>query len=257
MSATPLPKGETQPQLRQLEKDLQELKKRLVREAVSAVGMLEAALAALWKLDKAAAKEVRRRDDSIDVEEVKIEELALRMMALQQPFARDFRVLAFILKANSSIERVGDHATSIAKVTNRIDRPTPPSWPTALLEMGERVPMMCHATLEALIGENVAAAREVVTSDKLIDGLDRKLFDETLQWMKAHPGEPEIGLMMTRIGRELERVGDLMANIAEDIVYLATGQIIRHEKRRLKNAVAASAPAPASVTPPPIPPTQP
>jgi phosphate transport system protein len=232
MSATPQPVGGSQGgYLSHLEKDLSELKKRLVREAVSAVGMLEAALAALWTLDKGVAGEIRRRDDTIDLEEVKIEQTALQMMALQQPFAKDFRVLAFILKVNADVERVADHAASIAKITTKIDRATPPEWPTALREMGERVPMMCHATLRALLDENVEAAREVVGSDKLIDELDRKLFEETLSWMKLHQNEPEMGLLITRIGRELERVGDLMCNISEDIVYVGTGQIIRHAKR--------------------------
>lgn len=217
-----------------LEKDLGELKKRLVREAVSAVGMLEAALAALWSLDKPAASEIRRRDDTIDVEEVRIEQTALQMMALQQPFAKDFRILAFILKVNADVERVADHAASIAKITTKFDRSHPPEWPTSLREMGDRVPMMCHAALRALLDENVEAAREVVGSDRLIDELDRKLFEETLTWMSSHPDEPEVGLYMTRIGRELERVGDLMCNISEDIVYLATGQIIRHAKRMAK-----------------------
>lgn len=245
MTATPQPLGGSQGFVSALEKDIAELKKRLVREAVSAVGMLEAALAALWTLDKPTAAEIRKRDDSIDAEEVRIEQACLRLIALQQPMARDFRILAFILKVNADVERVGDHATSITKVTMKMNRAEPPEWPTSLREMGERVPMICHATLRALLDENVDAAREVVASDKRIDELDKKVFEETLAWMRAHPNEPEIGLYMTRTGRELERVGDLMANIAEDIVYLGTGQIIRHEKRLLRSAAAgASTPAP-------------
>jgi phosphate transport system protein len=241
MTATPQPGG-AQGFVSQLEKDIGELKKRLVREAVSAVGMLEAALAAMWPLDRETAKEIRRRDDSIDAEEVRIEEACLRLIALQQPMARDFRILAFILKVNSEVERVGDHAASIAKITMKIQRAEPPEWPTSLREMGERVPMICHATLRALLDENVDAAREVVASDKRIDELDKKVFEETLAWMRAHPSEPELGIYMARTGRELERVGDLMANIAEDIVYLGTGQIIRHEKRMLREAQAQAQP---------------
>src|SRR5262245_25985354 len=105
------------------ERELHELKRRLVREAVYAVQMLEAAL---WRLDRTAAKEIRRRDDTIDQEEVAIEQAALRVMALQHPYGRDFRVLAFVLKANADVERVADHATSIAKVVQRIDRDQPP-----------------------------------------------------------------------------------------------------------------------------------
>jgi phosphate transport system protein len=221
------------------ERELGELKRRLVREAVQAVAMLEQALAALWKLDKNAAREIRRRDDTIDREEVAIEQAALRVMALQHPYGRDFRVLAFVLKVNADVERVADHATSIAKVAMRIERAEPPAWPTALVELGQRVPMMCHALLRALMDEDADAAREVVKSDETIDELDRRLFAETVEWMEAHPGEPQIGILITRLGRELERVGDLMASIAEDIVYVATGAIIRHEKR-MKNPPAAS-----------------
>lgn len=219
-----------------LEVELTELKKRLVSEAVVAVGMLEAAIAALWKLDKTAATEIRQRDNTIDAEEVWIEERCLRLMALHHPFARDFRVLAFILKVNADVERVADHAVSIAKIALRMSREHPPEWPTPLLELGQRVPMMCHSTLRALLDENAAAAREVVLSDAAIDALDRQLFEEVQGWMRDHPDEPETGLYFTRASRELERVGDLMGNIAEDIVYLATGQIIRHQKRRLKTA---------------------
>lgn len=215
-----------------LEKELAELKRRLVKEAVSAVGMLEAAIAALWKLDKVAASEIRKRDDSIDAEEVAIEERCLRLMALHQPFARDFRILAFILKVNADVERVADHAASIAKIATRMKREVPPEWPTPLIEMGQRVPMMCHSALRALLDENADAAKEVVAADKAIDGLDRQLFEDTQEWMRSHPDEPEVGLYFNRVGRELERVGDLMGNIAEDIVYLATGQIIRHQKRK-------------------------
>lgn len=219
-----------------LEIELAELKRRLVREAVSAVGMLEAAIAALWKLDRDAATEIRQRDNTIDAEEVAIEERCLRLMALHQPFARDFRILAFILKVNSDVERVADHAVSIAKIALRLPRQSPPEWPTPLVELGQRVPMLCHQTLRALSDENAAAAREVVLADSAIDSLDRQLFEEAQAWIRNHPSEPETGLYFTRASRELERVGDLMANIAEDIVYLATGQIIRHEKRKLKAA---------------------
>lgn len=230
----PVPSGAAPHEPSHLEVELADLKKRLVREAVVAVGMLEAAIGALWKLDKAAAAEIRQRDTSVDEEEVAIEETCLRLMALHQPFARDFRILAFILKVNADVERVADHASSIAKIAMRMNRVEPPTWPTPLLELGERVPMMCHSTLRALLDENADAAREVVIADAAIDSLDRQLFEETQVWMRDHPVDPETGLYFTRIGRELERVGDLMANIAEDIVYLATGQIIRHQKRRLR-----------------------
>ncbi len=218
------------------DRSLSALKRRLIQEATSAIGMLEAALEALWKLDAAAAREVRKRDDSIDAEEVQIEAECFRMLALEQPFARDLRIITFILKVNADIERVADHASSIAKVATRIDAQHPPKWPTALVEMGQRVPVMCHSLLRAVLDEDPELARQVVEEDETIDQLEKRLFDEADEMIRKEPGNTRNGLLIYRAGRELERIGDLMKNIAEDVVYLATGAIVRHEQKKAKNA---------------------
>ena len=165
-------------------------------------------------------------------------------MALRQPFARDFRVLTFILKANADVERVADHSASIAKTVLKFPQLPPPRWPTALVELGQRVPIVCHALLRALNDENPEAAKAIVAGDETIDSLHRRLFDETLEHMHDSPESRATGLLIYRIGRELERIGDLMASIAEDIVYLRTGHIIRHEKKRSRAAGAPPGEAP-------------
>jgi len=221
------------------------LRRRLVREASVAIAMLEASVDALFRLDVEAARGVRRQDDRVDQEEVEIEQECYALITLHNPFARDFRTLAFILKANGEVERVADHACSIAKVTLRVrellgDQAPAPKWPTALAELAQRVPLMCHELMRIVLAEDVDAARGLVSSDRTIDTLDRQLFQEVAEWMDARPAgdaTSAVGLLMYRAGRELERVGDLMAGIAEDIVYLATGSIIRHEKRRLRPRV--------------------
>lgn len=216
------------------------LKRRLVREASIAISMLDASVEALFKQDIDAARAVRREDDRIDAEEVAIEQECYEILALHHLFARDFRAITFVLKVNSDIERVGDHASSIAKVASKIAQKAPvaPQWPTSLLELGQRVPMMCHQLLRAVLDEDVAGAQALVASDEIIDQLDRKLFEEIQDFIRAEGNTDaalSTGMYMYRLGRELERVGDLMTNIAEDIVYLATGTIVRHkEKRRLR-----------------------
>lgn len=218
------------------------VRRRLVREASVAIAMLEAAVDALFRLDAEAARGVRRQDDRVDQEEVEIEQECYALITLHNPFARDFRTLAFILKVNGEVERVADHACSLAKVTLRLrellgEQAPPPKWPTALVELAQRVPLMCHELMRIVLAEDVEAARGLVSSDKTIDTLDRQLFQEVVEWIDSRPaGEvtAPVGLLIYRSGRELERVGDLMAGIAEDIVYLATGSIIRHEKRRLR-----------------------
>lgn len=215
-----------------------EIKKRLVREATVAVKMLEDAIQALWAIDPQAARAVRLNDDQVDTEEVAIEQACYEVLALRSPYAKDFRVLMFVLRVNADIERVADHASGIAKCGSRIANhagPTIPVWPTALRELGERVPALCHETLRVVLDEDVEGARRIVESDKVIDELERRMFEETLDLMRggAHgDADLPIGVLVYRAGRELERVGDLMASIAEDVVYLGTGEIIRHAKRR-------------------------
>lgn len=207
-----------------------QLKRRLIREATMSIGMLETSLDALWRMDVDTAREVTRYDDRIDREEVQIEQECLKILTLQHHFAREFRVMTFILKVNADIERVADHACSIAKIVLKIRTPAP-AWPTALVELGERVPMMCHTLMRAVLDEDVEAARGLVSSDETIDNLDKRLFEEAVDLMAREPTNRDAlanGVLIHRIGRELERVGDLMCNIAEDVVYLATGDIIRH-----------------------------
>ncbi len=214
------------------DRSVAQLKRRLVQEGTAAVGMLEAALDALWRLDVSKARDVRRSDDQIDREEVEIEQECFRLLTLQAPFARDFRIITFALKVNNDFERVADHASSIAKVAMRLDFPEPPRWPTALVEMGQRVTVMCHSLLRAVLDEDGTLAAQIVGEDKTIDALEKRLFEETQDLMRKDPAWVRHGLLVYRLGRELERIGDLMKNIAEDVIYLATGSIVRHEAKR-------------------------
>jgi len=215
----------------QIAREFRSIKSRLVQEATVAVGMVESAIRALFEADVALANEILDRDERIDTEEVAIEEQIFRLMALQAPVAKDFRSLAFGLKANADIERVADHACSICKVALKLDPENPLPWPTALREMGERVPMMCHALLRTLINEDSEAAKEIIVTDKTINALHKRLFDETVTFMETRTHPLGIGLRVYRVGRELERIGDMMVSIAEDIVYMTTGEIIRHQKK--------------------------
>lgn len=223
-----------------LHKEVVALKRRMVDEASAAISMLESALDALWHLDPERAKSVIDRDDLINKEEVAIEERCLKILALHQPMARDFRELAFVLKVNADVERVADHACSVAKIVRKLVGKAPNEWPQALVELGQRVPIACAALLRALTSEDAEAAKQVIVADKTIDKLHKQLFNETVALMRDHAEGEAVGLLVYRIGRELERVGDLMTNIAEDIVYLVTGEIVRHEKKRLRAEQAAA-----------------
>lgn len=222
------------------DREMVQLRRRLVREAATAIEMLEAALLLLADPDRDGIAAVLSRDDIVDAEEVSIEEACIRIIALQQPLGRDLRILTFILKVNADIERVADHACSLAKIARKLQGPMPPALPTALKELSERVPIMCQKLMRAVLDEDVAGARAVVLMDEVIDAMNRRLFEEVVDLMAAEAPRREAlanGLHLHRAGRELERVGDLMGNIAEYVVYLSTGSIIRHEsKRRAESA---------------------
>lgn len=220
------------------ERRIVELKRRLVREATVAIGMLEQALEALWKLDVDAARTVRLKDDNVDREEVDIERECYELLSLHHPFAHDFRVVTFILKVNADVERVADHASSIAKSVQRIQRlrggKGAPKWPTALVELGHRVPQFCHELMRGVLNEDVEVARRTLAGDEVIDQLEKQLFQEITGMVHGESATEEavaMGMLTYRVGRELERVGDLMKDVAEEVIYLATGTIIRHEKR--------------------------
>jgi phosphate transport system protein len=225
------------------ERRIQQLKRRVVREGTVAVAMLEASLAALSTLDVQAARRVRRTDDQIDFEEVEIEQECYELLALHHPFGRDFRMVAFCLRANADLERVADHASSLAKLVVRmrdlLGTSPVPIWPTALLELSGRMPTMCHQLLKAVLDEDEGVARRLVASDEVIDQLERRLYEEAQELMRAMGRDDTalaLGMLVYRAGRELERVGDMMAAIAEDVVYLTSGEIIRHAKRRAKQS---------------------
>jgi phosphate transport system protein len=220
-----------------LQKDIRAVKGRIVREATSAVGMLEAAIDALLAVDEDAALSVIRRDDEIDREEVAIEEECLRVLALFNPVARDFRTLICLMRVNADLERVADHAVSLCKLTIRLRRLGGLSrFPLSVQELGHRVPMLCQSLLSALINDNVEGARNVLLRDETIDSLDKRVFEEALDALGESREANARALLLYRCGREMERVGDLMTNIAEDVIYLNTGQIVRHaEKKRLRS----------------------
>ena len=217
----------------QLDHELAALRRRLIREAASATDLLKQSFDVLLDCTDEGVREIRNIEREIDEEEVKIEEECFRILALQQPFGSDFRMLTFCLKVNSDIERLADHAASMAKISRKL-RADNLQWPPALKEMMQRIPMMCQELLRAVINSDIEAAKEVVARDKIIDRLDKQTFRELAGFIEAHPEDASEYMLMYRISREIERVGDLLGNIGEDVVYLVTGEIVRHENAASK-----------------------
>jgi phosphate transport system protein len=217
-----------------IEREIKQLRTMILAEAAAAIGMVEQACEALINLDENSARNVIGRDDEIDREEVVIEEACFRILALYHPFAKDFRLITTFVKINADIERVADHATSVAKAAIKLKKLGVRSMPTSLTELAQRVPMLCHGVLNLLASQDATEAREMADKDKAIDNLVKQLFEECVGLMTSERDSKAAGLRMYRCGRELERIGDLMKNIAEDLIYLQSGTIVRHEKKLMQ-----------------------
>lgn len=205
------------------------LKAGIVELSHTAEGVLDLALDALRTRDTAKAQAVLEADHAVDQKEVELEALAISLLALQQPMARDLRFIVSAIKITSDLERVGDHAVNIAGSVMRMAAletrlPSPPQ----LEEMGRLARAMLSDALDAVIRLDGVMGREVCARDDAVDALHESMFRSLLTHMMEQPRTISSALELLLIGRNLERVADLATNVAEDAVYLAEGVTIKH-----------------------------
>lgn len=210
---------------------LDALHHRLCREGMLALELLEAAVVAFKQCDRDAARSLRARDTEVDEEEVHIEEETVRLIALHQPVARDLRRLMLIIKSNADIERIADHAMGLCKSVLYLDKAETPIWPTALLDMADRVIPRGHDAVRALQALDSDAAQRLIDEDSTLDLLAKRAFEEIERSESTERLTNRAALLAFRASREIERISDLVGAICEDIVYSRTGRIIRHAKR--------------------------
>jgi len=212
------------------EAELDRLQEMLLEMAGRAEALVRLAMTGLSDRDTNRSKEVRRADDGIDALEVGIDERVLELLALQRPVAGDLRLVFVTLKASNDIERIGDHAVNIAKATRRIVAHPPLPDILEVWEMGDQVRSMLGTSLGALVNRDAEAARRVVAQDKRVDDLRRSAFRIIVSYMLEQPRYISPGLEMILVVQNLERIGDLATNIAEDVVFLVEGKSIKHVK---------------------------
>ncbi len=213
---------------RHFHEELAEVKAHLLAMSGEAEAALDLAVEALLERasDKAAA--VISGDRRIDGFEVQIEEQVVSLLALQQPMARDLRMLTSALKIANDLERVGDHAVNIAQSAERLAQSRPITPEPEIVEMARLARDMLSDALEAFIRGDAAAAREICRRDDKVDILHRSVFRILLTFMMEDPHMISAGMELFLVSRNLERVADLATNIAEDVVFLVEGKSIKH-----------------------------
>ena len=193
----------------------------LGERATMAVGN---AVQALVTRDAELADQVVREDDALDATYLDIEQRILDLLATQTPVATDLRLVSAILHANMHLERVGDQAVNIAKITKAtLDLPSSDTVVTQLREMGEICGAMLRTSLEAFARRDAELAERLPEMDDPIDRLNRNMYREVVA-LAADPAALEWGIRMNVVSRQLERVGDNAVDIGELVAFLVTGQ---------------------------------
>lgn len=212
-----------------LERDIQLIHRRLMNLFAIVEKMIDKAVRALCEKRVELAQEVIATDQHVNAMEVEIEEECLKILALHQPFAADLRRITTVLKINVELERMADIACNIAERADSMHQyayfPTPEQLPT----MVRQATRMIQLALDSFVDSDAELAKQVIRLDEGVDRLNREIIGELRELMKEDSLMIDPALHCFSASRHIERVADLAENIAEDVVYLVDGDIVRHQ----------------------------
>lgn len=211
-----------------LRRDLDNLQRDLMALASLVEGAVHKAILALRQRDVRLAQEVIAVDPQIDSEENHIDEECLKILALHQPVAIDLRRITAAMMINIDLERMGDLAEEIAERAIHLAGFPLLHIPAELQRMTDLTTLMVRQSLDSFVNLNTVQAEAVIRMDDEVDRYNNEIIDELIRAMKNSPALIEPGLSMFSATRHLERIADHATNIAEDVIYLVEGEIIRH-----------------------------
>ncbi|HKB70576.1 MAG TPA: phosphate signaling complex protein PhoU [Thermoanaerobaculia bacterium] len=207
---------------------LEHLRRRLIVFGAEVEKQIAAAVDAFTEASASKATVVIANDEAINRTEVEIEEEAIHLFALQQPVAVDLRLLIACLKINNDLERIGDHAVNIAECAERISSKKPLKPFIDIPSMGEVAMGMLKDAIDSFVNRDVELARAVILKDDVLDDKNKSIIRELLTYMAESPSLISYSLECISVSKNLERVGDLATNIAEDTIYLAQAKLVKH-----------------------------
>jgi phosphate transport system protein len=218
-----------------LQKEIDNLKKKILRLSAMVEENVERAVRAVEKRDAGLAGKVIDMDKAVDIMEIEVEEECLKVLALHQPVATDLRFIVAVLKINNDLERIGDLTVNIAErslvLAERPDFVFTSNFP----DMMEKARLMLKKCLDALVNLDPKLALEVCASDDEVDALYKEMFEKVKSGILQSPDSVDNLLQMLTISRHLERIADHATNIAEDVIYMIEGSIIRHGAGRFRS----------------------
>jgi phosphate transport system protein len=207
---------------------LDDLKSRVARMSTLVYQLVETSVEALLRADDRLAQQAITQDDRIDAEEVAVERSCIDVLALHQPAAGDLRLVTMIIKVNSDFERIADCAVNVAQRVLPLARQDRYEPPTDLRLMANSVLATLRDTIKAFNLQDETLARQVLRSDDVVDALYHQIVQDMLVMMECDGQKANTDLSNIMVAKNLERIADHCTNIAEDVIYVHTGHIIRH-----------------------------
>lgn len=214
-----------------LHKEIEKLKSMLLSLGADVEGSVYKAVQALDKRDTALAEQVIAGDAPIDRFEVYLEEECLKILALYQPVAVDLRYVIAVLKINNDLERIGDLAVNIAERAIHLAKEEPVDVPFDFVGMAEKVRAMLKKALDAMVNQDARQAKEVCAADDEIDAIHKDMYPRIQEAITRNPKHMAALLQFLGVSRYLERIADHATNIAEDVIYMMEGDIVRHRAK--------------------------
>jgi phosphate transport system protein len=210
------------------QREMNRLNQDLVSVGKQVEEQLTMAFNAFVQMDVTTARKVIKGDAEVDNVEVEMEEECLKLLALYQPVANDLRLIVAVLKINNDLERIGDHAKNMAEIVLQMAENGPISVPENMIAIFEKTKLMLRKVLLAFVELDIKIAEAVLAMDDEVDALCKSQLPLQIEMIQHEPDYAGQHLMLLSVCRQLERIGDHASNIAEDIIYLLTGDIIRH-----------------------------
>jgi phosphate transport system protein len=220
---------------RHLLRAINKLKKMILDLSALVEKDVHRSVKALVSRDSAMAQRVIQSDEKIDEMEVDIEEECLKILALHQPLASDLRYIVSVLKINNDLERIGDLAVNIAETAQFLLTQKKIDPPFDFPGMAERVKDMLRKGLDALVKLNVLRAKNVIKADEAVDEMHRSTYQIVKKRIFEDPENADSYIYFMSVSRYLERIADLVTNIAEDVIYMVDGEIVRHSHDEFGN----------------------
>lgn len=214
------------------QREIEKLKKQIFQLSDLVKQNLEDAVGAIERRDLELARRIHDSDDLVDQQELEIEETCLKILALYQPVAIDLRFIVAVLKINSDLERIGDEAVNIASRAIFINSQLPVQSSIDFSGITEGVKRMLTQSLNALVNLDAQTAYEVRRSDDEVDSAVHRVFLDIKEKIRRNPENVDVLIDYARICRYLERIADHATNIAEDVIYMVEGEIVRHKPEK-------------------------